>query len=159
MSKKINLLIYASLILAIVVTLTIIFGFSFKGPEESKEQSDGVVEVVKPIIDPKDQMSDEEISFVVRKSAHFIEFFALGAECALLAFFISRKITLSGVVCPALFCLTSANADEFIQSFTDRGSAVADVLLDFCGALTGIALGFTLGYAIKFVKRKIQKSK
>ena len=159
MQKKIDVFISIVLILAIVLTMSIIFGNSLKSTAESGEQSDKVVEIVRPVIDPNHQMSDQEISFVVRKSAHFIEFFVLGLECALLAYHISRKLTLAGCVCSLLWCLLSANTDEFIQSFTGRGSKVSDVLIDFSGALTCVALGFALGRAIKFLKRKIQKSK
>ena len=139
--KKIDIIIYVALILSIVLTLGFIFGNSEKSPEESTEQSDTVVEIVRPIIDPKEEMSDDEISHLVRKSGHFIEYLILGVECALLAYHISKRLTLSGAVCSAGGCLLAADIDEYIQSFTGRGSMVADVLLDFCGAVSGIAIG------------------
>ena len=43
--------------------------------------------------------------------------------------------------------------DEFIQSFTGRGSSVRDVVLDFCGALTGMLLTFLLAELIRSLKR------
>ena len=149
MNRKIDIAVYVALILVIVLTLGFIFGNSLKGPVESKEQSDAVVEVVKPIIDPHGKMSDDESSLLVRKTGHFIEYMLLGVECALLAYYAKRRPTLAGAVCAAGGCLLSADIDEYIQSFTGRGSAVSDVLLDFLGAITGIAIGFAVAYAVK----------
>ena len=157
MDRKIDIAIYATLILAIVLTLGFIFGNSLKGPVESTEQSDKIVEIVRPIIDPCGKMSDDEISHVVRKSAHFIEYMILGGECALLAYFVKRKLTFAGAVCAAGGCLLSADIDEYIQSFTNRGSMVSDVLLDFIGSITGIAIGFAVAYAVKRIVVKIKK--
>jgi len=49
--------------------------------------------------------------------------------------------------------LLAAVTDEFIQSFTGRGSSVRDVVLDFCGALTGMLLTFLLAELIRSLKR------
>ena len=141
MSKKIEILIYAVFVIAILSTVAFIFGNSMKSPAESTEQSNEVVEIVRPVIDPNEKMSDEDISFIVRKSGHFIEYMALGIECAAFAYYILRRTTPLGIVSGALGCLLVANIDEYIQSFTDRGSLVADVLLDFGGSLFGLALG------------------
>ena len=158
MNRKTNILIYTVLILSIIITLCIIFGNSLKGPVESVEQSDAVVEVVRPIIDPNEQMSKDTISHLVRKSAHFVEYFVLGIECALLAYHTKRKFTVSGAICSAAFCLLMGNIDEFIQSFTDRGSSVSDSLLDLCGAIVGIAIGFCIAYAVKGTVKKIKSN-
>ena len=144
MDRKIDIAVYVALILGIVLTLGFIFGNSLKGPAESMEQSNTVVEIIRPIIDPHGKMSDDEISHLVRKSGHFIEYMILGGECALLAYYVKRRLTLAGAVCAAGGCLLSADIDEYIQSFTGRGSMVSDVLLDFLGAVTGIAIGFAV---------------
>ena len=155
MSKKFNVAIYIILILSILITIAVIFGNSIKGPEESKGESDAVVEVVKPIIDPNDKMSNDDVSFLVRKSGHFIEYLILGIECALLAYHINKRISYPGAVSSAFGCLLAANADEFIQSFTDRGSLVSDVLIDLCGSVVGIAVGFSAAYAVaRIIKKK-----
>lgn len=143
-----------ALTLIIVLTVCIIFSNSLKGPAESLEQSHSVGEVIRPIVDPDEKLTDEEYSFLVRKSGHFIEYAILGFECAILAFILCEKLTLPGVIYSAFGCLFTADIDEFIQSFTERGSKVSDVLLDFCGALTGIALGFALSYAVRYIYRK-----
>ena len=142
------------LILLILLTLCFIFGHSMKGPEESKEQSDTVGNALRPVIDPNETMSDSEYSFFIRKSGHFTEYALLGFECALLAFLICGRMTLSGASCAAGGCLFAADIDEFIQSFTERGSKVADVLLDFSGAIVGLAIGFSLAYAVRYIYRR-----
>ena len=141
----------------IVITLCFIFGNSLKGPDESMKQSDAVGDVLRPIIDPDEKLTDEEFSFFVRKSGHFVEYAILGFESALLAFVLGGGLTLLGATCPAFGCLLMANVDEFIQSFTDRGSKVADVFIDFGGAVTGIVVGFALAYAVRYIyKRRIR---
>ena len=159
MSKKIEILIYATFILAILLTVGFIFGNSMKGPEESAEQSDEVVEIVRPVIDPNQQMSKEDMSFLVRKSGHFIEYTMLGIECAAFACYIFRKITLTGMACSALGCLLTANIDEYIQFFTERGSQVADVLLDFGGSLFGMAVGCAIYYLAVLMTVRIKSKK
>ena len=153
-TKKVLVTVLAVLI---VLTMCFIFGNSLKGPEESKQQSDAVGDIIRPIIDPEEKLSEEEFSFLVRKSGHFVEYAILGVECAALAFLLCGRLTLLGVVYSAFGCLLMADVDEFIQSFTGRGSKVADVFIDFGGAVTGIAFGFVLIYAVRYIhKRRIR---
>ena len=62
-----------------------------------------------------------------------------------------------GVFFPISCTLFTAVTDEFIQSFTGRGSSVRDVMLDFSGALTGILLTVFLSAIIKKCNRKSRK--
>ena len=103
-------------------------------------------------------MSDSELSFIVRKSGHFVEYMALGFECACFAYYICKKLNLTGAVCAAGFCLFVADMDEYFQSFTGRGSMVSDVLLDFCGALVGISIGFVLSYVVSLLIKNKKKA-
>ena len=50
--------------------ISFIFGNSTLNREESTAQSDVVVEYISPIVDPHDQMSDGQITRMVRKGAH-----------------------------------------------------------------------------------------
>ena len=147
------------LVILMVATLCFIFGNSLKGPEASLEQSNKAGEILRPIIDPDKSMGEEEYSFLIRKSGHFLEYAALGFECALLVFLVCGRISLCGVSLAAGGCLLTADVDEFIQSFTERGSKVADVLLDFGGAVSGIALGFAVVYAVRYCRRRSKKRK
>jgi VanZ family protein len=89
----------------------------------------------------------EEIHYIVRKTAHFIEYALLGFlswrivhfDPAFGSFSLRRQCWFV-----LLFCMLYASTDEFHQSFVPtRQPAVPDVLLDTCGA--GFGLLATLG--------------
>ena len=50
--------------------------------------------------------------------------------------------------------ITVAVCDETIQIFTNRGSAVRDVLIDTVGFVTGVALAGLIIYLIIIVRKK-----
>ena len=84
----------------------------------------------------------------VRKAAHFCEFGLLGTELTLL-FRLKSGLSFQNLCNCAFVALLTAVTDETIQIFSGRGSQLTDVLLDFAGALTGIALCALLIRAIK----------
>jgi VanZ family protein len=84
----------------------------------------------------------ERIHYVVRKTAHCVEYALLGVlawrvvhfDPAFASFSLRRHCWFV-----LLFCLLYASSDEFHQSFVPtRQSAVQDVLLDMCGAGFGL---------------------
>ena len=118
--------------IAIVVTLCLIWGNSLLGKEDSAALSGGLTAWLRSIGIP---VTDH----FVRKSAHFCEFGLLGCELTLL-FWLRSGISLQNGCNAAFAALLAAVTDETIQSFTGRGSAVRDVVLDFSGAVTGVLL-------------------
>lgn len=79
-------------------------------------------------------------NFLVRKAAHFTEYAVLGI---LVSQALDPAHTISGrsVAATALVCVLVPSIDETIQLFVSgRSGQVTDVLLDCCGAATGIAL-------------------
>ena len=78
--------------------------------------------------------------YLVRKLAHFTEYMILGG----IVRFSHTAIH------SAVFCEFIAFFDETIQIFSGRGAAVADIWIDFMGALLGVAV-IT---AVKFIFRK-----
>lgn len=71
----------------------------------------------------------------LRKTAHFCEYGLLGLEYAL------RKPECRQQFFNAASAgLMTAVADESIQIVSGRGDQVSDILLDFCGFLTGLFL-------------------
>lgn len=89
--------------------------------------------------------SPETISFyhaIIRKSAHFAEYFVLG----LLAVRAARLSTSEAVrrktfLVSVIFVAAIAISDETLQSFNpSRTGAWLDVLIDLCGGLTGIVV-------------------
>lgn len=147
-----------TLVLLIVLTLCFIFGNSLVSRDDSAEQSGRIVRLLKPILDPEDRLTYDEFHKIVRKTAHFVEYAALGFECTLLAFFVNVKLRLCGALYSAGGCLLAADIDEFIQSLVDRGSAVADVLLDFSGSVFGIAIGCAAVYVAIKIKNKREQT-
>ena len=134
--RKRNVVIW--ILLAIVIALVLfIFSNSLKNSETSKRDSDFIVDIVSPIVEKIIGYVPENIGLIVRKLAHFTEFCFLGAAAFALAKSLNGRFK-SSVYGYALFgVLAVAVTDEFIQSFSDRGSAVSDVLIDLGGALCG----------------------
>ena len=89
--------------------------------------------------------------YFVRKSAHFCEFGLLGSELMML-FWLRGGVSLQSGCNAAFGALLSAVTDETIQIYSGRGSQVQDVVLDFCGAVTGIL--FTSLVILRIGKRK-----
>jgi len=81
-----------------------------------------------------DELANERL---LRKIAHFGEFFLLSCEILLLFFAFGKRNTNSVLMAFFLgnFC---ALIDETIQIFSGRGSMVSDVWIDTSGAVTGI---------------------
>ena len=148
----------------VVALIGFIFGNSLESGPESMQTSNAVVEVVKPIVDPQDQIDDEQFSFSIRKLAHFTEFFWLGmALCGVVVCVADAGRGKAPVlshppVCAALLMsLLVAVTDEWIQSFTARTSSVRDVLLDFSGALCGFFLTALAVHIFKSLLRRRER--
>ena len=146
------------LIFSIIFTLGFIFSNSTVSKTISAGQSSAIVEQIKPIVDPEDKIPADTFQHYVRKSAHFAEYLLLGFE------FFALLILLRGnfswkLPCALLFPLISALVDETLQVFSERGSGVIDVWLDFAGALAGYAacaLVFLIFYtfSVKISKKR-----
>ena len=124
---------------AILTALVIAFIWSnsCKSGEVSGAQSGAVTRFLQAILDPNGSIPEEIFHHFVRKTAHFVEFALLGAMVSGLFIGIHLQTGRRYVSLPVLMVLLVAVLDEYIQSFTGRGSAVKDVMLDFSGGLTG----------------------
>ena len=145
------------LLIAIVLTLGFIFGNSLEPVEKSLESSDGVYETVKPTLD-KVFGEGKVTSSAFRQSAHFIEFFMLGAEVALLYYvaFGLKKERWVDLVSAGLFV---AVIDESLQMLTDRGPEIPDVLIDYSGYLIAVVGIAALTFIINYIKKKKNEKK
>lgn len=76
----------------------------------------------------------ESISFLVRKTAHFTEYFILsGLLTATHGAFTNKEYNYSFIL---LMGVMTALSDEFLQGFIEgRSSEVRDVLIDFSGVI------------------------
>lgn len=122
----------------ILLTLALIWGHSLLGREASSEESGFVMELLEPVLEMV--VGEGNVTeFLVRKLAHFTEFFVLGLE--LLTFFAYRK-----PLFPQAFLLAlthgffAAFLDETFQIFSGRGPMIQDVWLDVCGFAVGASL-------------------
>ena len=126
---------------AVIGWCIFIWQFSFAPATKSAETSSTVQEICNEILESVG--SDKQVtSHTVRKTAHFTEFFVLGAltVAALAAHGFRHSLLLS----PAVF-VTAAVIDECIQLFApNRGPSVLDVLLDSLGGLCGACLFFAI---------------
>ena len=137
-----------------------IFYFSAMNGPESMELSDGltneVVHVVHPDFDElppaKQKTIFAQFVVIVRKSAHFSEFAALGASLMLLIHeYRLRKGPLWAWGIGTLY----AGTDELHQYFIGtRTPTLQDVAIDSSGVLIGVLTMIWVIYLITWIKRK-----
>ena len=135
----------------------VITSFSDNSATISTQKRDIVVEKVVEVIDV---VSDKEITsktydnveFLVRKLAHFANFFILGFLCTLLSLK-TNDSNYNRVIFVALICgLLGAMIDEAHQLFVaGRSGEIRDVCIDFMGVLFGCIL-FTVMRMICYVE-------
>ena len=126
----------------ILLTVCFIFSRSLLDISNSQEESERVVEIVEPILEPifgEGNVTDH----LVRKLAHFAEFGLLGIELAVFILLMRKLraqswISIQSFLNALFFALSIALCDETIQIFSERGSQVQDVWLDFFGAMCGM---------------------
>ena len=122
------------LLCLLILVLLLIWGQSCLPADLSRQESKGIFDLIKPVLVfflGEDQVTHH----LIRKLAHFTEFFLLGGLISLLLPMDWKK----RLLCCG-FCLLAAFLDETIQVFSDRGDQVVDVWLDFAGAAAGILL-------------------
>ena len=114
-------------------------------------ESDVVAQALAPIMGPLYQLADAmwdglgcpdllDYGEFVRKCAHFTVYCLFAALCAAATAVQAGRVLSPYVWADLFIVLATAVADEFLQSFVDRSSMVTDVLLDFTGAVVGIAV-------------------
>lgn len=143
----------------IVLTVLFIFSQSLLGVSASQKESGSVLKAVSPVLEVfvgRGNVTDH----LVRKLAHFTEFFTLGAELSALLWVrgaVGAQCYFNGLFAGVAVAL----CDETVQLFTGRGSQVQDVWLDIFGAVCGllfVALLRALVTAIKMRRPKRQKT-
>lgn len=87
-------------------------------------------------------------NFVVRKCAHFTEYMVLGI-IATHAFDVEGRCRPVAVLATVVFLVAVPSIDETIQLFVPgRSGMVTDVMIDCCGALTGVLLRYALRHLL-----------
>lgn len=134
-------------IILIIVTMCIIsFAFihSSMPASVSSEESESVLNLLQNLLDFlgfKPELTDH----IVRKSAHFCEYSAIGAMLMSCAFSFNKLKPYKYYI-NIMFCgLTTAVCDETIQLYVEgRAGMIADVLLDFSGVMFGSLVMLTI---------------
>lgn len=118
-----------------IVWIIVIFSFSLQSGEESGELSGGIVAWIVGLFFPEDFTHIELVHFLVRKAAHFTEYFILGV---LLSLTVREAKWKKVLLVPWVLGTLVASCDETIQLFSDgRAGQVTDVMLDSSGVFTG----------------------
>ncbi len=150
--------------------MMLIFVMSAQAASESSQLSGGIVEkLIAAFFDKFGSMSAESqasithtLTFVVRKAAHFLEYFVLG----LLSYFTAstyKQFELKvRAVFSVLFCVLYAVSDEVHQYFVPgRACRFGDICIDAFGSMLAIILLTTIFYykkRHKSVKKCVKNS-
>lgn len=144
------------LIVLAIIWMGVIFMFSAQVSDESKSSSNKVTSAVvntvisikkENISEEKRQKIIEDKTFIVRKTAHFTEYFILGL-ILILYLQTKEKLTTKYIILAIIFCVLYATSDEIHQLFVDgRSCKIIDILIDTCGSSLAI-LGFTSIYKL-----------
>lgn len=131
----------------LILWIVLIFTFSHQNGTKSESTSDNFVEVIidKVNLNMTEEEQDKFIidtRVIVRKTAHFTIYFVLGILSYLtLKSYNLKRAALFSIILTLIYAIT----DELHQLFiTDRSSSIIDVLIDFSGSLTGIAIMYLI---------------
>ena len=139
--------------IATLVWIAVIFSFSLRTGEESGGMSLAILTYILDTLLPglADKVDLEILHLLLRKGAHFSEYFVLGifTYYTMRGTQKRRKIALA-----ILFCVGISVIDEALQLFiSGRVGSVWDVLIDSLGA--SVAIGLLSGiYKIRKRKKK-----
>lgn len=145
--------------------MAVIFYFSSQTGSESAKTSGGFVDAIIGLLPDFDELSDseqfqlsEKIHFFVRKTAHFLEYTALGFSLMLhiraIYEYIQKKPTFAWLIAWGIGVLYAA-LDEYHQSFTAaRSPQVTDAMIDAAGVIAGVMICA----AASAIVRKLRKN-
>ena len=148
--RKFIIVVFSALVLLISV---FIFVNSSMDYEASHSSSGAIADIIRP----GESLADrEQTEFTIRKLAHLVEYFALAVSATALCVSVDRFCGRKFYGCALFYSLLVAVLDEYIQSFTGRGSAVSDILLDLVGITLGFLLTLAAFYVAVFIKKKLK---
>ena len=130
-------------LLLVILWMIFIFVMSSFDATSSSNQSNFIVDIITSIINIKDIGL---LSLIIRKLAHFIEYFILGI---LVINFITRYD--KKIIIAILLCIIYATSDEIHQIFVPgRSCQIIDIMIDSLGSIMGI-------YLYKLITKKCKK--
>lgn len=129
---------------ATCLMVLLIWGNSMVPGTGSGSLSLSIMEAVRGFLNGMGLPYEWVTNFVVRKCAHFTEYMVLGI-LATHAFDIEGRRTFDVLLPTAVFLLLIPSIDETIQLFVPgRAGMITDVMIDCCGAMTGVVLRYLL---------------
>lgn len=145
----------------VIGCMATIFNFSSQVAEESKKTSSKVITKIVETVDIRKELTEiqkkkiaEDLTFVVRKGAHFSIYALLGILIFLLVKeynFSTKRSFITSITASFIY----ACSDEFHQTFVSgRSGEVRDVLIDTVGAIVGCLLIIFIEYIIKNIKNR-----
>lgn len=142
-----------------VLFISFIFFHSSKNADISEEESVATMGFFQSIFNAMG-IPVSLTDYIIRKSAHFCEFGALGVLVSLTFYSYDKCIKAfpKRILSVLFVCLATAVTDETIQLFVPgRSGQVTDILLDFSGSATGViavCLILFIIYAVKYKRNK-----
>ncbi len=142
----------------LIVWMIFIFAFSSQNAKKSSETSSGfvsaVIETVYPQYNTLSATEQESIThtvtLIVRKTAHFSEYFVLGFLAFLTTVTFNKHKLCIRTLVAFVFCILYSISDEIHQHFVPgRACRFIDMLIDSAGSMTAILL-----LTVIFVKRR-----
>lgn len=133
-----------------VICMAVIFYFSSRTADESSRQSGAILDWLINIFG-----DNSFTDFIVRKSAHCLEYTGLCILFNCAFYFTRNKIsTIPSVICTSAYAVT----DEFHQLFVDgRSCEIRDWAIDTCGAVIGAICFLILFLIIKAIIKSRKK--
>ena len=120
-------------IILVILWMIFIFVMSSFDATSSSNQSNFIVDIITSIINIKDIGL---LSLIIRKLAHFIEYFILGISVINFITRYDKKIIIA-----ILLCIIYATSDEIHQIFVPgRSCQIIDIMIDSLGSIMGIYL-------------------
>lgn len=128
------------LLLCLAACIAVIWGNSLTAPDKSMQASGQVALELQEVLSAL-QIPPAQRQFLVRKTAHFLEYAGLGFLWVLTL----RAVNFPGKGRYSLaFCAVIAICDESLQLLSGRTGSLRDVGIDCLGAAAGIAVTLVL---------------
>lgn len=120
-------------ILLVIIWMTLIFIMSSFNSVDSSNQSNFIVEIICNIFNIK---NIEILSIIIRKTAHFTEYFILGLFVYNMVHTYNKKIYLAIII-----CVLYAISDEIHQIFVPgRQFKIIDICIDSIASILSISI-------------------
>ncbi len=148
--------LYFGILLLLAVT-AFIFSHSLASAENSSNESGKVVDIVTEIMDSANiEVNENTIVKTVRKTAHFSEFFALGAVCYYLRYIITKHSSTGFSLCLIYGILTSLIDESLQYNSAGRSPEVLDVWIDIAGFSFSLLI---LMFVFSIISKKMFKAR